>query len=311
MANVLSKVDERTQLVGHNRLELLLFRLDGKQRYGINVFKVREVISCPELTRVPQAHPAVIGLANLRGQTISVIDIQMALGKPAVEDTSTCSVIVTEYNRTVQGFLVPKIEHIVNKNWDEVQMPPSAAGAGHFLTAVTRIEDEIIEILDVERVLYDVMGQVAGSESGQADEELKEIASRYHVLVADDSSVARNQIKRTLELVGTNMTVVEDGLKALEMLQHWRDNEPEMLAKLALVISDVEMPEMDGYTLTANIRKDPELRGLNVLLHTSLSGVFNSSLVEQVEADGFLSKFDRDDLSEQVGKFILEFAKKH
>ncbi|MDH5300706.1 MAG: chemotaxis protein [Gammaproteobacteria bacterium] len=312
MANVLSKVDERTQLVGHNRLELLLFRLDGKQRYGINVFKVREVISCPTLTRVPHSHPAVIGLANLRGQTISVIDIQMAVGKPKVEDVSHCSVIVTEYNRSVQGFLVPKIEHIVNKNWDEVQMPPAAAGKGHFLTAVTRIDDELIEILDVERVLFDVTGQrLDEAEADSVDEDFRAVAAQYFVLVADDSSVARHQIERTMKQTGVDGVLVEDGAKALKLLQQWRDNEPDKLAKLALVISDVEMPEMDGYTLTSNIRRDPKLRDLKVLLHTSLSGVFNSSLLEQVQADGFLSKFDREELGEQIRGFVTEFAKAH
>jgi two-component system chemotaxis response regulator CheV len=312
MADVLSKVDERTQLVGHNRLELLLFRLGGKQRYGINVFKVREVITCPELTKIPKSHPAVIGLANLRGQTISVIDIQMALGGMQVEDTSHCSVIVTEYNRTVQGFLVPKIEHIVNKNWDEVQMPPKATGKDHFLTAVTQIDGELVEILDVERVLYDVIGDWDDNlEFGEIESDLKQSFAAYHVLVCDDSSVARNQVKRTLEHVGVGMTILEDGMQAWKQLEKWRDEEPEMLNKLAIVISDVEMPEMDGYTLTANIRKDPVLRGLKVLLHTSLSGVFNSSLLEQVKADGFLSKFDSDDLFQEIKEYVIEFAKSH
>ena len=309
MSNVLAGVDERTRLVGHNRMELLLFRLDGKQRYGINVFKVREVIQCPPLTAVPNSHPAVRGITNLRGQTISVIDLQFALGKPPVEDPSQCSVIVTEYNRKMQGFLVPQILHIINKHWEEMQLPPRATGRDHYLTAVTQYDDgELVEILDVEKVLYTINGEGPEEDIPEDIVDGLQVPEGIHVLAADDSMVARNQIKRALETLGVEYTLVVNGAQALAQLQHWRDEEPGKLAKLALVISDVEMPEMDGYTLTAEIRKDPALRGLKILLHTSLSGVFDSSLLEDIKADGFLSKFEGADLAGFVRQAIEEFV---
>lgn len=306
--SILSGVDQRTNLVGQNRLELLMFELDGKQKYGINVFKIREVITCPPLTKVPNSHKTVKGITKLRGGTFMVIDLQMAVGQPAIEDINKCSVIITEYNRNVQGFLVPKVHNIVNMNWEDVLPPPKLTGNGHYLTAVTKVDDEIIEILDVEKVLYEVSGGKVGiGEAVDEPLEVSEMMSLCHVLIADDSSVARNQIKRELTRMGLTVTVCNDGRKALDQLQEWRDSDPEKLNTLALVISDVEMPEMDGYTLTSEIRNDAALNHLKILLHTSLSGVFNSSLLENVDADGFLSKFNGDELTSSVENSILEW----
>lgn len=308
MASILDGVNQRTQLVGHNRLELLLFRLDGAQRYGINVFKIREVVACPPLTKMPQSHHTIRGVAHLRGRAVPIVDLQLAVGQSALSDPSRCSVIITEYNRTVQGFLVPHVDHIINKNWEEILLPPPGTGNRHFVTAVTQTDKELIEILDVEKVLYNITGMLAklASRAGDAASDLD--ASHCHVLVADDSSVARNQIKRTLERVGVAVTMCRDGREALTMLRHWRDEDDGRLRNLVLVISDVEMPEMDGYTLTAEIRKDPKLASLYVLLHTSLSGVFNSSLLEKVEANNFLSKFDSDELEAVVRERVAAFT---
>ncbi|MDH5545548.1 MAG: chemotaxis protein [Gammaproteobacteria bacterium] len=307
--SVLKGVDQRTNLVGQNRLELLLFYLHNKQKFGINVFKIREVITCPPLTRVPHASGAVRGMTKLRGSTFLVIDLQQAIGLPPLENIENCSVIITEFNRNVQGFLVSGVEHIVNLHWEDVRPLSKATGNNHYLTAVAEVDKELVEILDVEKVLYEVTGGSIGigdkSESGNiVGNDVKKLC---HVLIADDSSVARNQIKRTLGRVGVDITTCEDGRKALDQLQTWRDNDPEKLRTLALVISDVEMPEMDGYTLTSEIRNDAALRHLKVLLHTSLSGVFDSSLLERVEADDFLSKFDSDQLGGLVERSIQEW----
>lgn len=310
--NVLNEVDARTDLVGQSRLELLLFRLQGKQRYGINVFKVREVVTCPELTRLPSAHPSVLGLANMRGVTFMVVDLQLALGMPPNTNLSSSSIIVAEYNRKIQGFLVPNIEHIINKHWEEILPPPKMVGKDHYLTGVTQVEEEIIEILDVEKVLYEITGATDNEldihSDSEEDEEFISIASRCHVLIADDSSVARNQITRTLTKLGISCTVCNDGRLALDQLELWAKEDAEEFRRLAIVISDVEMPAMDGYTLTSEIRKNPALAELIVLLHTSLSGVFDSSLLEKVNADGFLSKFDSEDLNKEIKQRIMAFA---
>ncbi len=302
MAGILDGVDQRTQLVGQNRLELLLFTLGDRQRYGINVFKVQEVIHCPTLTAVPHAHPIVRGIANMRGRTIPVMDLARAIGKRPLPEGSDLFVIITEYNRSVQGFLVSAVDRIVNMNWEEILPPPRGMGKDNYLTAVTRVDEEIVEIIDVEKVLVDLMGV----EMTVSDEVKPEAAPDrpVRVLVADDSSVALKQIKRTLDQLEIESILARNGREALDLLQDMVKDGTPLQDQLDLVISDIEMPEMDGYTLTTEIRKDERLRHIPVLLHTSLSGVFNLSMVEKVGADKFVPKFNADELAGEVVRLI-------
>ena len=299
MAGVLDEVNQRTRLVGTNRLEMLLFRLRGKQRYGINVFKVQEVIQCPALTHLPNSHPVVCGVATMRGRTIPVMDLSMAVGMDRVEDPSKCFIIITEYNRSVQGFLVSAVERIVNLNWEQIIPPPKATGEGNYLTAVTKVENELIEIIDVEKVLAQVVNLPVEVSRSLIDESNIGMETPYLILVVDDSAVARNQIKRTLDQLGVEKCIVDNGKQAYDLLKEW-SNDGESLKRLAMVISDIEMPEMDGYTLTTQIRKDPKLAHIHVLLHTSLSGIFNQAMVEKVGANEFIAKFRPDDLAVAV-----------
>lgn len=298
MAGILEGVDKRTQLVGANRLELLLFRLSGTQLYGINVFKVQEVIRCPNLTQLPNAKPVVKGVANMRGRTIPVIDLSMALAGPPMTADENSFVIIADYNRTTQGFLVNGVERIVNMNWEEILPPPKGSGGSSYLTAVTRVDEKLVEIIDVEKVLSDIVGTMV--EVSESLVEKSVFNSEAHILVADDSRVARRQIKRTLDQLGIESTLVNDGQEALDALKDWADEDPDIAKHLTMVISDVEMPTMDGYTLTTEIRKDPRLKDLHVILHTSLSGVFNQAMVEKVGANKFIAKFNADELAKAV-----------
>jgi two-component system chemotaxis response regulator CheV len=309
MTGILASVDQRTQLAGHNRLELLLFRLNGRQRFGINVFKVQEVIQCPPLTIVPQANRIVKGIANMRGRTIPVMDLSMAIGGSPIDTIEGKFVVVTEYNRSIQGFLVNSVDRIVNMNWGEILPPPKGAGLAHYLTAVTRVDDELVEIIDVEKVLAEVMGSDEQVSSEVLDEmpDEEEAVARSHVLVADDSSVARNQIKRTLDQLGVECTLAKDGREALDLLLQWAEEGIDLHEKLFMVISDVEMPEMDGYTFTTHVRADPRMKDLFILLHTSLSGVFNNAMVEKVGADQFIAKFQPDLLAGAVLKQLNQW----
>ena len=307
MSGVLANVDMRTQLAGHNRLELLLFRLDGKQLFGINVFKVQEVIQCPSLTQIPDSHKVVRGVANMRGRMVTVMDLGRAIGGRGVENPQDNFVVVTEYNQCVQGFLVGGVDRIVNLNWEEILPPPKGIGDDNYLTAVTKVEGELVEIIDVEKVLAEVVGwhdEVSQEFIEQAPEQDDEGECNPIVLVADDSSVARNQIKRTLEQLGVECVLANDGKQALDMLKGWADQEDEipLHKRLFMVISDIEMPEMDGYTFTTEVRRDPRMSDLHILLHTSLSGVFNNAMVEKVGADNFIVKFQPDVLAKAVLK---------
>ncbi|MBM0491747.1 response regulator [Aeromonas jandaei] len=299
MASILDSVNQRTQLVGQNRLELLLFRLNGRQRFGINVFKVREVLQCPPLTVMPKLNSCIRGVAHIRGQTISVIDLSMAMGKRPIEDLSKCFIIISEYNRSIQGFLVHSVERIINMNWESILPPPKGAGRINYMTAVTEVDGELVEILDVERILNEI-----SPVSTEVSEELVQASVEHPtlgrpVLVADDSSVARKQVQRALEAIGVECVLAKDGREALNMLLEMTKNGP-IKEQIALVISDIEMPEMDGYTFTAEIRNNPNLKDLHVILHTSLSGVFNQAMVQKVGANNFIAKFQPDELAKAV-----------
>ncbi|NOQ93848.1 MAG: response regulator [Methylophaga sp.] len=308
MPSMMDGVDQRTQLVGQNRLEMLLFRLGTKQKFGINVFKVKEAIPCPKLTKIPNSHPVVRGVAHLRGETISIFDLAMGIGGRPIEDLSKSFVIITEYNRSVQGFLVSNIERIVNTTWADILPPPSATGRNNYMTAITRIDDEIIEIIDVEKVMSEVVGADEAVSSDLVENYASQNAEfRPHILVADDSSVARNQVKRTMEQVGIDTTIVRDGKEALDQLKAWADEGIDVKNHIAMLVSDIEMPEMDGYTLTIEIRKDPRLQDIKILLHSSMSGTFNNNMVEKVGADKFIPKFSPDDLANTVQELLEEW----
>jgi two-component system chemotaxis response regulator CheV len=276
----------------------LLFRLAGRQRFGINVFKVQEVIQCPPLTQLPGSHPVVRGIASMRGKTITVMDLSQAIGGPPLANIEGRFVIIAEYNRRVLGFLVGSVDRIVNMNWGDILPPPKGAAKGSYMTAVTRVDDELVEIIDVEKVLSEIVAISEDVSDGIIEE--AEIDESQHVLIADDSSVARNQVKRVLDRLGVMTTICNDGKQALDQLKAWTNEGRNVSSFLSLVISDVEMPVMDGYTLTTEIRKDPALANLHVILHTSLSGVFNQSMIEKVGANAFLAKFAPDELARVV-----------
>lgn len=299
MAGIMDSVDQRTQLVGQNRLELLLFRLNGRQLYGINVFKVKEVLQCPKLTVLPKLNPMVRGVAHIRGGTLPIIDLSRATGGRALDDLSSAFVIITEYNSRVQGFLVRAVERIVNLNWGDVHPPPKGAGRGHYLTAVTRVDEQMVEIVDVEKVLAEViLTQNPIPQQAAQAQQINQVGAR--ILVVDDSSVARKQVIRCVEALGMEVVALNDGRQALDWLKARADEGSNVPSDLLMMISDIEMPEMDGYTLTAEVRNDPRLKDLHVMLHTSLSGVFNQAMVRKVGADDFLAKFSPDDLAERV-----------
>lgn len=302
MASLLEGVDQRTNLVGENRLELLMFRLGGQQRYGINVFKIHEVIQCPPLTKMVHSDPMVCGITHLRGRTIPIIDLARAIGKRGVDKCEDAFVIVTEYNRNIQGFLVSNVERIINLNWEEIKAPPRGLGKSSYMTAVTHVDDAMVEIIDVEKVLADLVGTLAEVNNPEQYQQSSERPVR--ILVVDDSSVARNQITRTLEQMGMQPVVAKNGREGLEALKNMLDSGQEPLVDA--VISDVEMPEMDGYTLTHEIRSHERLRELPVLLHTSLSGVFNNAMVKKVGADKFVPKFQADELAREVVELLQE-----
>lgn len=287
---LLQSIDQQTRLAGYNRLALLIFSLGGQATFGINVFKVREVLPMPALQQLPRAHRLVRGIFDCRGVVMPVVDLAAALGLAGGQQAS--HVVVTEFNRRLQAFAVGGVERILHVDVADVLPPEDADG---FLTAMTRFEQRTVQIVDVERVLVEIGGGGEGIAAAAPQQQ-----NGWRALIADDSVVARRQVEDTVRSLGLDCICVPDGARALEWL---RDQAAaDRLGDLALVISDVEMPRLDGYALTAEIRRDPTLQGLFVLLHTSLSGVSNSAMVTRVGADRFITKFCREELARAIAE---------
>ena len=305
MAGVMDSVNQRTQLVGQNRLELLLFRLSGTQLYGINVFKVKEVLQCPTLNAIPGRHSVVRGVAHVRSATIPIMDMNLAIGRRELPDAESCFVVVTEYNRSAQGFLVRSVERIVNMNWGDIHPPPAGAGKDHYLTAITEVDGQLVEIIDVEKILAEVSPGIDQVSAGVIQDGIADRVIQKHVLIIDDSNIARKQIQSVIDGMGIRTTIKKDGKEAMQYLHELIEQGKDPLDEVLMVICDIEMPEMDGYTFTTAVRNDPALKKLHIVLHTSLSGVFNEVMVKKVGADKFLAKFRPDELAQHVNDRII------
>ena len=232
-----------------------------------------------------------------------MIDLRSAIGfPPSRQEDQEQNLIITEYNRTVQGFLVGQVRNIVNTAWTEIQPPPKTAGRANYLTAITQIKNEdqqqIVEIIDVEKVLAEIIDYDVSISEGVLDEDLSAQMVGRNVLIVDDSSTARAQVKGTLSQLGLNILECRDGLEALRLIKGWSEEGKDVPRELLLMITDAEMPEMDGYKLTHEIRSDPKLKDLYITLNTSLSGSFNEAMVKKVGCDRFISKFQPDLLVE-------------
>lgn len=302
MSGLLSSIDARTQLVGENRLELLLFKLNSQQIFAMNVFKVREVIGVPRMIQMPGSHDNLCGVASLRGMSVPIVDLckSIHLSQRPLGDVQ--NVIITEYNRSVQGFLIGPVLSITNLSWSEILPPPNSAGKNNYLTAFTNIEHEgkkqIVEIIDVEKVLAEIVTYDTDVSEEILEDEVNEHLRGKTVLVVDDSGTARSQIKETLTHVGINVIERHDGLEALKLLKQWADEGKTINDEILMMFTDAEMPEMDGYMLTAEVRADPRMSDLFITLNTSLSGSFNEAMVEKVGCNRFISKFQPDLLVE-------------
>ncbi|MDR2209234.1 MAG: chemotaxis protein [Azoarcus sp.] len=315
MSDLLKNIDARTRLAGTNKLEILLFTLGEDHRsgrretFGINVFKVREVMRTPEITAAPEMPDAVKGMVSLRGVLVPVVDLAKYAG--IGEESARDIMIVTEYNGHTQGFLVEAVDTILRLDWSQMRVPPDmlVAHMGGLVTAVTELADNrLVMLLDVEKVL---------SETTRYDEDMliyKEIkpiddAENCMVVFADDSSIARKQIMQTLDTMGVRYIGAINGRKAWEELKKIADSAASAGQKvsdvLSLVLTDVEMPEMDGYILTRHIKSDSRFAGVPVVMHSSLSGMSNQQLGLSVGVDEYVPKFEPLRLSQTLRRLIL------
>ena len=312
MSDLLKDIDARTRLAGTNKLEILLFSLgeDPRNRrretFGINVFKVREVMGTPPITVVPEMAAAVKGMVSLRGALVPVIDLSDYCG--IATDVPREIMIVTEYNHHTQGFLVESVDTILRLDWSQMRVPPDMLTnqMGGLVTAVTELDDgRLVMLLDVERIL---------AETVKPDETLFAHIPALDrtdltVLFADDSSVARGQIQRTLEAMGVRGIGAVNGRAAWDELRRIADQAERagrpVKEYLQVILTDIEMPEMDGYLLTRRVKSDPRFNGIPVLMHSSLSSASNQQLGQSVGVDEYIPKFEPHRLSETLARLLV------
>jgi len=312
MSELLRQIDARTKLAGTNKLEILLFSLgtdtaSGRREiYGINVFKVREVMRTPDITRPPKLPVAIEGMVNLRGTLVPVIDLAKYVGISVRSHPKI--MIVTEYIGHTQGFLVEAVDTILRLDWASMRMPPEmlVKQTGGFVTAVTELADgRLAMMLDVERVL---------SETTQYDDAflfrgIQPLAGADRtVLFADDSSVARKQIERTLDALHLRHVGTINGKEAwgeLERIASSAESSQRRASDLVhAVLTDIEMPEMDGFMLTKRIKSDARFADIPVIMHSSLSGDQNRQLGRSVGVDEYVSKFEPQELARALSRLL-------
>ena len=313
MSELLKNIDARTRLAGTNKLEILLFslgvdsRTGRRETFGINVFKVREVMRTPEITAAPDMPSAVKGMVSLRGALVPVVDLADYVGIGA--DNPRDTMIVTEYNGHTQGFLVEAVDTILRLDWSQMRVPPEmlTANLGGLVTAVTELEhNKLVMMLDVERVL----AETSKYDDGMVFSAIQPVNREgLTVLFADDSSVARGQIERTLQAMGVKYIGAMNGRAAWEELQkiagYANSSGRQVKDIVQLVLTDVEMPEMDGYILTKTIKSDPRFAGVPVLMHSSLSSMSNMQLGKAVGVDEYVPKFEPQRLAETLTRLLL------
>lgn len=315
MSTSLHDVTERTQLTSNNQFELMLFRLghapgtDRRELFGINVFKVREIMVMPTITAMFNAPPHVLGVANIRGQIIPVIDLPALVGCTPTRGHTI--LMVTEYARTTQAFAVEEVDEIVRLDWSRVLA--AEGNGGDLVTSIAKIDGDadtsrLVQVLDVEQILRNVMPPANDDITAEDVGDAIRLPAGSIILAADDSPVARMMIEQGLNAMGVSFVMTKTGQEAWERLQAI---ETEAQAdgqtaqdKVALVLTDLEMPVMDGFTLTRHIKQDPRFRSIPVVIHSSLTGTTNEAHVQSVGADAYVAKFEASELASALRKVV-------
>jgi two-component system chemotaxis response regulator CheV len=275
-------------------LSLLLFTLRSGKLMAINLLKVSEIIPCPALTRLPDSHPHVRGIATLRGTTLSVIDLSRAIGEQPLVDPSAGCLIVTDVSRSRQGLHVQAVSRIIHCRSTDIRPPPHASGGRSFITGVTQVEGALVQVLDIEKVIHAIAPPRAQASPGELTREQADLLAQANILVVDDSQVALQQSVIALRGLGMECQTARSAREALARLMDLKGT----ASAINILVSDIEMPEMDGYALTRTLRESMDFKRLYILLHTSLDSAMNSRRAEEAGANAVLTKFSSPELTE-------------
>lgn len=297
---LMAEVNQRTNLAFSNEMEMLTFYLTDNQLYGLNVFKIIEIMECPKVvTKMPYAHPVIKGTIDFRGHAISLFDLAEGLGLEPVDYKNTISyVLVCEYSTTTQGFLVSRPNMLVNKSWGDIIKPDGAVYDSSFLTAITYHNDEPIQILDVEKILTEVVGIDTEISADLLKKSEILVKKEHHILAVDDSRAACKLIESALDQLGIRHTVVDNAPEALDILNQALDNKGR--CPYTLIFTDLEMPMMDGFSFTRKVRENPKLAHVHLAIHSSLSNRSNREKAQQMGADDFIPKFTPDRIAQSI-----------
>lgn len=288
---MLEHIDARTNLAGTNKMEILLFSLGSNEKFGINVFKVKEVCQIGKITRTPNMPGGVDGIVSLRGHVMPVLNLANFMGMHPEKRHET--MLVAEFNRHILGFLVEGVDRIIRVDWDKVHPTEGMlSDKGALITAITELEDgTLVSILDVEQILADAFGEaVVGN--------VERIESEHELCVffADDSLVARRKIIEVLDKMGVKHVQSNNGREAWDRLKAMADTAQSagvnLHDQIQVILTDAEMPEMDGYVLTQHIKGDNRFDNIPVVMHSSLSSDANRAMGKRVGVDAYVSKFD-------------------
>ena len=299
--NLLESVDARTRLAGSNMMEVLLFSLGTREVFGINVFKVREVGRTPHITKTPNMPRGVEGLVSLRGNVIPVLSLATFLQLDNPIQGLGKSMMVAEYSKRTLGFLVHEVDRIIRVDWERVKAPESVLTANQgLITAVIELEGGgLVSILDVEQILANAFGEAMIVDIPPAS-----VDPDTSIFFVDDSIVARRKISEVLDKLGVRHKHATNGLEAWTRLQgiaaHAQQMGHEVREDIRLILVDAEMPEMDGYVLTKNIKGDARFQGVPVVMHSSLSSEANRAMGKTVGVDAYVAKFDAEALADTL-----------
>ena len=270
---------------------MLMFTLTrSEQLFAIGTLKVREIVPYQPTTQIPYSHHHVIGTVTIRDKTIPVINMPAAIGFRPIqpEEYDSCYLIVTDCLRTVVAFMVRSIEKIIECDWRSIEPSPQSAGSNVFVTGITRFEEQIVQMLDVELLLSKIYPQYESTKIPMLTDIERERLKALSILLVDDSSIARKQLADALDSINISYQIRNNGIEALELMRE----EAERGKPIQLLVSDIEMPGLDGYELAFETQSEQQLSNTYIILHTSLSSEICVDRARQVGAHEALEKFN-------------------
>lgn len=273
---------------------VLVFKITKTQCFALGTLKIREIIPYQPMFVFPNSHPTVKGAIHFRGNTVPVLDMAEAMGFRALdkEEVNNSVIIVTDCQRKKVGFLVRSIEKIMEFNWREIESPPKSLGSKALVTGVCRMGDDFIQLVDLEYILSHVFPEDESSLHAVLTDVQREQLKPLNILLVDDSKVARKQLSDALNHMNIPFQVTDNGHDALAIMNASADEGNP----IDLLVSDIEMPGLDGYELAFEIRDKPRLASAYIVLHSSLSSHISVSQAKQVGANEALTKFNVQEL---------------